>query len=136
MFKNDTWDLVELPPNKITVGCRWVYGLSLTLMVLLIGKKLNLWPGYAQKRLRGTSAPGAKKIIIKLLINLQHDLMDVKNVFRNGILDEEDYKGQPEALFKLVMRSIGRTIIHRDTSIYPGKPSRERKPSKLLLVIY
>ena len=25
LFKNRTWDLVGLPPNKSVVGCKWVF---------------------------------------------------------------------------------------------------------------
>jgi hypothetical protein len=25
LHKNNTWDLVDLPPGKSVVGCKWVY---------------------------------------------------------------------------------------------------------------
>ena len=25
LCKNETWDLVPLPPNKKAIGCRWIY---------------------------------------------------------------------------------------------------------------
>ena len=25
LMKNNTWKLVELPPNKKPIGCKWVY---------------------------------------------------------------------------------------------------------------
>ena len=36
LYKNGTWeDLTDLPSGKQVVGCRWVYVLSIILMVLL-----------------------------------------------------------------------------------------------------
>ncbi|RVW74376.1 Retrovirus-related Pol polyprotein from transposon TNT 1-94 [Vitis vinifera] len=67
--KNDTWDIVELPKGKYSVGAKWVFTIELNTIRVLLSLAANLdWPLHQ---------------------------MDVKNAFFNGELDEEVYMDLP-----------------------------------------
>ncbi|RVW98210.1 Retrovirus-related Pol polyprotein from transposon RE2 [Vitis vinifera] len=105
LHSNGTWDLVVLPSNKSTVGCRWVYTVKVgpdgqvdRLKARLVAK------GYT--RVYGsdygdTFSPVAKIGSIRLLLSMA-DMrswplyqLDIKNVFLHGDLAKEVYMEQP-----------------------------------------
>eukprot|EP00253_Pinus_taeda_P026206 PITA_26206 len=110
ILRNDTWDLVELPKNKIPIGCKWMFKQKMNadgsidkLKVRLVAK------GYSQKEgidFDDTFAPVAKLNTIRMLIalatkyNWELHQLDVKSAFLNGDLKEEIYLVQPEGYVK------------------------------------
>ena len=105
LLENKTWDLVELPSNRKTIGCKWVFkakrgkdGKVERLKARLVAK------GYTQKLnvdYDETFAPVVRFSSIRALLALSvHNgmlvhQMDVVSAFLNGTLEEEVYMDQP-----------------------------------------
>ena len=104
--KSNTWELVDLPPGRKLVQCKWVYktkfaadGSPLKYKARLVAK------GYSQVHgidYNETFAPVAKMDSIRLALAIaaskQWEVhhMDVKCAFLNGDLTEEIYMQQPQ----------------------------------------
>ncbi|KAM5558733.1 hypothetical protein ABKV19_020426, partial [Rosa sericea] len=117
--KNQTWELVSLPPGKKTVGCRWVYTVKHNSDGSVDRYKARLVAkGYTQKYgvdYDETFAPVTKINTIRVLLSLATNLdwplqqFDVKNAFLHGDLNEEVYMDLPPGYgtstgFKVVCR--------------------------------
>lgn len=95
MESNITWTVVPLPPNKHTIGCRWVYKIKYNSDGTIERHKACLVAkGYTQQEgveFKETFSPGAKLTTIKVLLSLatqQHwhlCQLDVHNAFFMGI---------------------------------------------------
>ncbi|CAL8993145.1 unnamed protein product [Prunus brigantina] len=99
--KNETWELVNRPMEKLVIGVKWVYKTKLNLDGSIQKHKARLVvKGYAQKPgidFNENFAPVARLYTIRTLIALAaqkgwklHQL-DVKSAFMNGVLKEEVY---------------------------------------------
>ena len=93
---NHNWDLVPLPQDKKTIGCKWVYKVKHNADGSVSKYKARLVAkGYAQTYsidYEETSSPVARMVIVRVVIamaiakgwSLYH--MDVKNAFLHGDL--------------------------------------------------
>lgn len=105
LMNNNTWTLVELPPHRQAIGCKWVFRIKENLDGTINKYKARLVAkGFHQKfgfDFNETFSPMVKPVTIRIVLTLaltyggtlQH--IDINNAFLNGLLDEEIYMVQP-----------------------------------------
>lgn len=101
LMKNGTWSLVHLPPNRQTIGCRWVFRIKENPDGSINKYKARLVAkGYHQQLgfdFNQTFSPVVKPVTIRVILTLALTYgwtlqqIDVNNAFLNGLLDEEIY---------------------------------------------
>ena len=106
LVDNKTWVLTELPKERKTIGCKWVFRIKRNADGSVDRYKARLVAkGYSQIEgidFSETFAPVAKFTSIRILLavgatqDMEIHQMDVKTAFLNGDLDEEIYMEQPE----------------------------------------
>jgi transposase InsO family protein len=124
LVENKTWNLVQLPPGRQAIGCKWVLKKKLKADGTLDKYKARLVAkGYLQKEgidYEETFSPVVKFMSIRIIfaLTVQHDLilhqMDVKTAFLNGDLDVELYMEQPEGYH----RGEDTTVCRLNKSLY------------------
>ena len=128
--ENEVWELVELPKDRKTVGCRWVYKLKSGPDGSIDRYKARLVAqGFSQKYgtdYDETFCPVVRLESLRTMIALavQHGLklhqVDVTTAFLNGKLEEEVYMRQPEGF---VAKGQERLVCKLKKSIYGLKQS-------------
>jgi hypothetical protein len=108
--RNATWDLVELPRDRKTLGFKWFYKLKkgvddkverykarLVAKDILIKKVLNFM------RFFHVVKTVSIRIVLALvaLLGLELEQLDVKTAFLHGHLNEEIYMEQPEGFVQI-----------------------------------
>lgn len=105
-MEHDTWELVELPPDRKAIGCKWLYktkedekGNIVRHKARLVAQGFNQKPGVDFDEV---FAPVAKQVTLRTLLTVasQRQMvvkhMDVKTAYLHGKLDETIYMRQPE----------------------------------------
>ena len=108
LLKNDTWELTILPPQRTTVGCKWIfktkYGPNNTIIkrkARLVAQGFSQQPGIDYHE---TFSPVLKSSSLRVLLayathyGLHIHQMDVCTAFLNGHLQEEVYMTLPKGL--------------------------------------
>src|SRR5260370_2122819 len=101
LSKNDTWELVNLPPGHKAIKSKWVFKLKADgcFCACLVAKGFTQIPGIDYDE---TFSPVACFELLRLLLvlavleNWEIHQMDVKLAFLNGILNKEIYMEQPQ----------------------------------------
>jgi Reverse transcriptase (RNA-dependent DNA polymerase) len=106
MYDNDVWDIVPLPKDKKTIGCKWIFktkrdskGNVEKYKAHLVAKGFTQKEGIDYKKtFSSVSSKDSLRIILALVphYNLKLHQMDVKTVFLNGNIDETIYMKQPK----------------------------------------
>ncbi|KAH9774810.1 retrovirus-related pol polyprotein from transposon RE1 [Citrus sinensis] len=147
--KNQTWELVDLPPGKKPVGCRWIYTIKYKADGSIKRYKARLVAkGYTQTYgidYTDTFAPVAKintiRILLSLAVNLDWPVQqfDVKNAFLHGDLSEEIYMdlpprcSGPERLNQKAMVRFGYNQSNSDHTLFIKK--RQGKITALIVYV-
>ncbi|KAL5537784.1 hypothetical protein UlMin_045380 [Ulmus minor] len=105
LVKNNTWDLVDSPPDMNIIGCKWVFKIKYKADGSIDRHKARLVAkGYNQTHgldYFETFSPVVKPATIRIVLTLALSSgwvvrqLDVQNAFLNGDLEEQVYMSQP-----------------------------------------
>ena len=101
--ENEVWDLVDLPPDRKTVGSKWVFKVKTGADGSVVRYKARLVAqGYTQKYGTDYDETVVRQESLRALfaLSVQYGLklhqIDVTTAFLNGTLEEEVFMRQPE----------------------------------------
>ena len=106
LMRNNTWQLVELPPSRVPIGSKWVFRTKYNLDGSLQKYKARLvaW-GFSQRPgfdFTEAFSPVVKPTSIRVILSLEISQswpirqLGVNNAFLNGDLMEDVYMTQPK----------------------------------------
>jgi hypothetical protein len=126
LHKNNTCDLVDLPPRKFVVECKWIYKIKTCSNGTVDRYKARLVAkGSTQEYdvdYEETFAPVARLSFVRALLAVaasRHwslSQMDVKNAFLNGDLSEEGYMQPPPGLPHSINKVVVSIELYMDLS--------------------
>ena len=105
LWKNDTYELIELPKGRKALKNKWVFKLKNDDQKLLKYKTRLVVKGFGQKQgidFDEIFSPVVKMCSIRVILglaasmNLELEQLDVKTAFLHGDLNEEIFMEQPE----------------------------------------
>ncbi|KAH9770981.1 hypothetical protein KPL71_012549 [Citrus sinensis] len=131
LIKNHTWTLIEKPPNKKVVGCKWVYKVKKGIPEVepkrykarLVAKGFTQKEGVNYTKI---FSPVVRHTSLRILLalvavnNMHLEHMDVKTAFLHGELNEMIVMKQPEGY---VDPSRPDHVCHLRKSLYGLKQS-------------
>ncbi|KAJ0910565.1 putative RNA-directed DNA polymerase [Helianthus annuus] len=101
LHRNDTWEIVDLPPNRKAIGCKWIYKIKYKASGEIERYKTRLVAkAFSQKEginFFETFSPVVKMVTVRcvltIAVNNGWDLyqLDINNAFLYGNLNEEVY---------------------------------------------
>uniref|UniRef100_A0A2N9FWB6 Uncharacterized protein n=1 Tax=Fagus sylvatica TaxID=28930 RepID=A0A2N9FWB6_FAGSY len=141
LSRTRTWDLVDLPPEKSVVGCKWVFKIKTRSNGSIERYKTRLVAkGFTQEYgidYEETFAPVARLSSVRTLLAVaasrQWKLfqMDVKNAFLNGDLSEEAPRAW-FAKFSSTVSRLGFSISSYDSALFLRRTGK----GTILLLLY
>lgn len=140
LIKNGTWEEVDRPRHRKTIGSRWVLSTKYNADGILEKYKARLVAkGFSQRPgldFNETFSPVARATSIRMIMalavkyNLIVHQMDVITAFLNGQLDEDIYMEKPES-FDDIFGTSNDKVLHLKKSLYGLKQSGRQWYRKL-----